>query len=552
MLLPLIHQLGGLNPQLFRELKGRLKPRSVWLTIGCSVFVQIVLLKVFLDQLPREGMTDSAYCLLNASQSCLQNEASNLLIDWPKWWQGILRVFNWSLPFILTVPSVYLLIMDVQQEESRGTLNFVRLSPQSARSILLGKLFGVPALVYLGVATLLPMYLIATIGAGGAALAFLLSYAVLIGAGSYVLFSVALLIGCLTKPQAAGGQFASGASLLAVLAVIFAIVPLYLNWNLFTAWDQVGHYLRFWYEPLAVDSSSDLPQWFYLSLKQPLFAHVFTLGVLGLANHWVWQALTRHFHTPNRTLLAKRQSYLLVACSQILMLGFCCSRYWQDGRGDSIALLIAICFVNVVWFLWLTLLLSPTRQTVMDWARYRSESPTEPELGGRQSLLQALLWNDKSPAVLAVGVNLLLASLIMVPWILSFSEPASKWGAIAGLIFNITLLTLYALLIQATLLAKTPKRATLAISTVALAIVAAPLLAAFLSLSSPSAPPSELLLFSPFFWVALQQASAFTIGLSLLAQWGAIALLGVRLTQTIHRLGASESQALLSGTTSNP
>ena len=48
----------------------------------------------------------------------------------------------------LLVMGTYLLIADLSREERRGTLNFIRMSPESAKNILLGKLLGVPILVY--------------------------------------------------------------------------------------------------------------------------------------------------------------------------------------------------------------------------------------------------------------------------------------------------------------------------------------------------------------------------------------------------------------------
>jgi hypothetical protein len=550
MLSAVIDRLGEFNPQLFRELKGRLKPRHVWLTIGVAIVVQIIFLKCFVDLLPYvdSGQVHRTTYALRTSTGKFLTDGGLYITNWQKWWQDIFRLINWALPYIITVPSVYLLTMDVQQEESRGTLNFVRLSPQSARSILLGKLLGVPALVYLGVLTLLPLHIVAAVGTGGAALSFLISYYILIGVGSYVLFSLALLLGCLTKPQPKlGAQYASGVSLAFVLLVIFVIAPLYINWNVYTAWHAVGQFL--WFSAYSLRDSTDFPQWFYLSLKHPGVAHMFTLTNLIMASHWIWQALKRHFHTPNRTLLGKPQSYGLVAYFQVLMLGFCLSRYWEDQYSAVIGLAITICLINVGWFIWLTMLLSPERQTVMDWARYRhQQSPDQGQPGQQRSLLHELLWNDRSPATVAIMVNLLLASAILLPWILTFDHLEHRLMALMGLVFNATLISLYALIFQWVMLAKTAKRGSLAVGSVFAAILAAPLGTFFLALGTVGTPPTGLLFFSPFFWLALDKASAVTVGMSLLAEWVALIWVGRQLTRSIQRLGASESQTLLSGT----
>ena len=61
--------------------------------------------------------------------------------------------------FTLLVGGTYALINNLAQEERRGTLNFIRLSPQSETSILIGKLLGVPILIYIITLTAVPLHL---------------------------------------------------------------------------------------------------------------------------------------------------------------------------------------------------------------------------------------------------------------------------------------------------------------------------------------------------------------------------------------------------------
>ena len=61
----------------------------------------------------------------------------------------------------LLVVGTYLLIADLIREESRGTLNFIRQTPQSAHNILLGKVLGVPVLLYIFILLLFPLHLMA-------------------------------------------------------------------------------------------------------------------------------------------------------------------------------------------------------------------------------------------------------------------------------------------------------------------------------------------------------------------------------------------------------
>ncbi|RQH23304.1 hypothetical protein D5R40_27115 [Okeania hirsuta] len=50
---------------------------------------------------------------------------------------------------VILIGGVYMLVADLAKEKRLGTLNFIRLSPQSIQKILLGKLLGVPILIYL-------------------------------------------------------------------------------------------------------------------------------------------------------------------------------------------------------------------------------------------------------------------------------------------------------------------------------------------------------------------------------------------------------------------
>ena len=54
---------------------------------------------------------------------------------------------------------------DITKEEKRGTLAFVRLSPASAQSVLVGKFLGVPILVYWAIALAIPLHLWAAVQA---------------------------------------------------------------------------------------------------------------------------------------------------------------------------------------------------------------------------------------------------------------------------------------------------------------------------------------------------------------------------------------------------
>ncbi len=119
-----IDRLSDWNPQLLRELKGRLKPRNLLLAGAISLLGQFLLLGGF-------------------------------LIDRQAWWLDFFIILSFIGIFALIVAGTYMLISDIATEQRRDTLNFIRLSPESTRGILVGKMLGVPILLYFVVATIL-------------------------------------------------------------------------------------------------------------------------------------------------------------------------------------------------------------------------------------------------------------------------------------------------------------------------------------------------------------------------------------------------------------
>ncbi len=151
-----IDRLGDWNPQLLRELKGRLQWRSVLLTVALVAIVQVLFMMNFVQRLPSEPDVYSYYCV---------NGNSNLngilcKTDWTRWWRDIFNTLNWSIAFLVYLSGVYFLTTDINQEEQRGTMNFLRLSPRSSQTILLGKLLGVPSLSYLILILFMPLHLV--------------------------------------------------------------------------------------------------------------------------------------------------------------------------------------------------------------------------------------------------------------------------------------------------------------------------------------------------------------------------------------------------------
>ncbi len=168
MLLTKVEQLGNWNPQLLRELKGRLKFQNIVLTVIVSLASQCLLLLNFWSWLPSHESKTSPYCTVEVRAldngivslpKCVSNGLGQIDINWPLWWSNVFQSLSLLVPLILIIGGAGLLIINLVLEERRGTLNFIRLSPQPSQNILLGKLLGVPVLLYLGIALFVPLHL---------------------------------------------------------------------------------------------------------------------------------------------------------------------------------------------------------------------------------------------------------------------------------------------------------------------------------------------------------------------------------------------------------
>ncbi|NEP47074.1 MAG: ABC transporter permease, partial [Okeania sp. SIO2H7] len=87
-MISIYQQLGEKNAQLFRELKGRLKPRNIALALGISFVAQLLILMSFRSRLPvsRVSRAIDKYCTGSAPEHyyreyhCLKDSAGNLVI----------------------------------------------------------------------------------------------------------------------------------------------------------------------------------------------------------------------------------------------------------------------------------------------------------------------------------------------------------------------------------------------------------------------------------------------------------------------------------------
>jgi len=524
-----LNQLGDWNPQLFRELKGRLRPRNVAIAVIISLVGQILTLICFYTQLPLDPFPDLEFASRNryfigGGKPFLES------INFALWWLDIFRLFSWILPVILLVGSVYMLINDLTQEEQRGTLNFIRLSPQSSQNILMGKILGVPILLYLALGVAVPLHWIAAIGAG-ISLGIVFCFYLLFGAVCLLFNSAALLYALL-----GGGQPGVGSILSLVLGIPCIQV---INYYLYAITEKNFDWTWVLQNKL---------QWFYLPIGSNLaIAYSFTMGSCALGIYWIWQALNRRFCNPSSTLISKKQSYWINACFTGLMLGFFLPiLQFNLGGEELLGCLGFIATLNLIWFLVLIAALLPQRQALQDWARYQHKQRTPNKGLWSHSLLQELVWGEKSPALVAIALNIAIAALIWIPWILLWSVNTYKTQAIFGLLLSLSLILIYSAIAELLRFMKTPKRNLWAGGILSTTMFLPPLVSAVLSSGDPQGITATILLFSPFLWIGLDHVAGTTTFFVLLAQWSVFAVLSLQLTRQLKKAGESASKELLS------
>ncbi len=537
----MLDQIGNLNPQLLRELKGRLTWRNILIVGALSIVAQVLVFLWFYGQLPTpEAYQYNPYCghMVGGEfiQGCTENvSAKTFAIDWMLWWQHFAQALHTCIPFVLMLSGTYFLLSDLQNEERQGTLDFVRLSPRSASSILLGKILGVPILVYCAIASLLPLHIFVTSRAGN--LSFLPSFYMMLAAGSYLIFSFTLLFGFFSKSTLKRSAQALGVTIFYVLMVGAIFVPGYIMWNSETVWKTLLT------APILYITSPD-SSWFWFSLpisNNTAIAHLFTLLNIAILNGWVWQGLARCFHQPSTTILHKRQSYGLVFYLQSLVLGLSFQTYVSKGTDapQAFGTVLLPIVLNLLIFLPLAAILSPQRQTVMDWARYRhTQSP-------RSSLLKDLLFHDHSPAGLAMMVNLAIAGILWLGISVFGQERIWHGTQLSAILVLMSLITiaLYAAIMQWLVIQKTSKRNFIAIALITILLLIPPAFAALLSSRGLISIPLRdiVLLTSPFLWsVSPEVVSPLAVLSALLGQLSFIAGINALIARQVRQIGASE------------
>jgi hypothetical protein len=459
---------------------------------------------------------------------------------------------------ILWVVGAYLLMSDLDREERRGTLNFIRLTPQSASDLLLGKLVGVPCLVWWVALLAIPSHLwfsaIAQVPGH-----FLAAFYLAVLTGSFCWYSVALLIG-LKSTWLNGFQawLGSGGVLLLTMAtftsgrshsaidVLHGFIPSLVLSHLVPT-TQLSVIESSWTSLRALE-------WFHLPVGDRLSTSLaLTLLTHGLISAWLWQILRRCFRNPQATLLSKRQSYGLTLTFALFMLGFAFHSVATrvptdvnpvtDRLSDLFQELQVLLVLGGIFELGFIAALLPQRPNLQDWARYRHQWATSQTNSRRLSLVRELIWSEKSPAIVAIALNLVLLGGVWLLWVATWPNGETKIHAVLGLGFSFSMVWLYAAIAQLLLLMRTPQRGFWALGGTSAAI-ALPLLT-FTILAAQPTQNGGLWLLSPLPMLGVEYATAGEVLLAFLGQLSIIALLNFRFWRQMGQLGESSSKALL-------
>lgn len=575
---PWINKLGDFNSQFLRELKGRLKQRNVIIAAAISLLGQFLLVQYFQTLIPTApkageytykiynhlctGLSNGNY--KGKEFECIRDTFGNFVINWQQWWLNVFVILSVLGVSILLVAGSYMLVADLTKEERQGTLNFIRLSPESTEKLLVGKLLGTPILLYLVVALAVPLHLGSGLSGGIPLWEILGFYAVAI-AGCICFFSASLLYALVTS-WLAGFQawLISGivASLLFMAYSFTYTVPMNspIAWfRLFIPFDAIPSIYESSFYLYGTEQNYDKLAWFFFPIGSSL-AIIFCFSLLNYAlwNYWIWQGIKRCFRNPNATIFSKSHSYLLTACFAVSTLGFGLPGYRTSYQNPETWLkdhTTWFSVLNLALFFLLIAALSPQRQSLQDWSRYRRERAGEAKKLWNTSLFQSLTWGEKSPALLAIAFNLVIAITPLALFVItSTANSDTKSNAFLTLALLASLVMCYAILAQVMLFAKSRNPEIWAIGTVGAAVVLPPFILGLLSIN-PQSSLGFLWLFTigapiiPLYNLG-GQLTMFTVCLGIIGQCSGLALLNYRFTRKLKKAGESETKALLSASNS--
>jgi hypothetical protein len=477
-------RLGDWNPQLLRELKGRFTSNSLTFILITSAVLQLL------------------FCLW------LVNGNSSGAYRFPAGFYFL----NWCLPMVAIFGGCYSLTADLNHERKSGTFDFVRSSPQSGRSIFLGKLIGVPSLVYLAVLSLVPLHFGLAV-LNGANLGLMLLWYLTVGSIGYL----CLVFTCLYVVY--GGKFAIVYALLTSqpINVVLLAYNYYLNATVAN---------RNWQIVEAPNT-----QWFYLPVGNNIWLfYLFSCCSLLTLSNCLWLAIDRKYIDPLATPIGKKDSYAINFCTQVWLVGFALPLMQSRLTEGNLYTLSVFQTISTISIVCTIPLLLPNRINLQEWiCDWQQQHGKLWRFDWRDpKLIRELMWSDRSPAIVTVGINLAISAIawtIVAIIVVILSPQLALLGKfIVGAIVSSILTLIYTVVVHIQCLRTHLKNSE--VIPVIFLMSSLPLLCSFFLMVGWSSSviyqsiACTLLLFSPLFWLGIGQLPNPVIALAAIAQLG--------------------------------
>ncbi len=506
----ILDNLGDGNPQLFREIKGKLKPRNLIISGTISAILQGFL------------------WILTKPESLSH-------------WQTLFIIMSEGSVLTLIIVGIYMLVNDLYVEEKRGTLNFLRLSPTEAKTILLGKIIGVPLLLYLVILLAVPLHLIAGI-LGEFNLGLIICFYALTIASCAFFYSMALVIALIGYQIQALTSWALAAVSLMFLSTIMSIpirnTP--FDWLSLLSPTWILHYIN--------GSSSN-----YLNLEQLQFFH-FSFGlsagvmiILALVNYgfltyFNFAALSRQFYNRYATLSSKKNSYIQAAFSGIMLVGFAMQTTKDYGNNASFPINFYIILgLNLLFSVVILATLLPQHQALEEWATYPHRD--------KKSVINDLIWGEKSPAIVAIAINQLILGGITSIWILTWGDFNKIILELGCVLIQISMMLILSIMTEIFVVTFKPNprlkqyqnQISGGLTFVGICLMMSLPVGILFVLKIVPPPDSFLWMLSPIPWIAVHLISPVQILLGFLSHVTILGLLGMKLKSNIKKFGANSS-----------
>jgi hypothetical protein len=533
MLNNVLDRIGEYNPQLMREIKSRVSWRNVIIMAFVSFVSQIMVLIGQSSKLPvmkaKQSYYNTQYCFYKDHTdmypgNCKLDAAGLPIVDWLKWWSDTALGLSTVMACGLFAGGVYLLASNFSQEERRGTLNFIRLTPQQASSVIGGKLAGVPLLVYMGTALALPLQFYA-IQQAQLLKSSILGWDILISSFAILLYMGAILATMWFKAQSI---------LLAGITMLLSYPLVYVS----SMWYVESH--------RRYDASASIARyinWYGLRVGDNLFAYLLLTGLTSAGIYWLYQAIQRRYLKPTATVLSKKQSYLWSAMYHAGMAGFAVFGFGSvklplgfvttSMSNDSMVSAITSIF-SFSWLMLLIPLLLPSQQSLVEWSRQR------PVGNKKRSLWADLIGHEKSPAMLAIAINIVIAAAVWLPLILIGNHGSIIPKLLLGIVMTTALAVIYSTITHWVLFWKVNQRYAWMVGLVG-GLVFLPLVFGMVLSAGGGYQQDIPFLFSPFLWVSLEKTSGLIGVIVFLLLASVAAALNLRLWRRLKKVGRSES-----------